>query len=313
MTNQSPKIDKLEQFSLSSALEALPDGILLLDDMGEVLYVNRKFTDITGYQYEKFIGLSHLQVISLLLDNSDLDYSVVWGIFQQALNGIPYTAIRTYRHRDGYSVPVEIFEYPVSDTRGHANGAMLVIKDLHTHLILKVVETVNSSLQLNEILENTALAIVEHIGLFSSAIFILDQEENLLQLAVSTVLTKDEVVNVAVPLGQGAPGLIAQSRQPMYVANLQDDPLINEYSRQKLGRRSSIGYPLICKGDVLGVIAFDAETVRFFSEKEKKLFQIISNQVAIAIYNANLFSKLEQLSITDGLTGLYNHRYFQES
>lgn len=67
-------------------------------------------------------------------------------------------------------VPVEIFEYPVSDTRGHANGAMLVIKDLHTHLILKVVETVNSSLQLNEILENTALAIVEHIGLFSSAI-----------------------------------------------------------------------------------------------------------------------------------------------
>ncbi|MFZ3371926.1 MAG: diguanylate cyclase [Desulfitobacteriaceae bacterium] len=313
MTNQLPElIEKLDQFSLSSVLEALPDGILLLDEMGQVLYVNRKFTDITGYQYQEFIGLSHFQVVSLLLVKSDLEYSVIWSLFQQALNGVPFTAQRTYYHREGYSVPIELFEDPVLDKSGRPSGVMLVIKDLHAHLILKVAETVNSSLKLKEILKNTVQAIVQHVGLFSSAIFILDQKENLLRLTASTILTEDELKNVIFPIGIGAPGLIAQNRQPMYVTNLEEDPLINAYSRPKLGRRSSIGFPLICKGDVVGVIAFDAETIREFSEKEKNLFQVIANQVAIALYNANLFAELEQLSITDGLTGLYNHRYFQE-
>jgi len=313
MTNQVPElIEKLNQFSLSSALEALPDGILLLDEIGQVVYVNPKFTDITGYHYEEFIGLSHLQVVGLLLAKSDLDYSVFWDIFQQVLSGVPFTAKRTFYHRKGYSVPIELFGYPVLNKNGHYSGAMLVIKDLHSHLILKVVETINSSLKLEEILENTALAIVQHVGLFSSAIFILDKSENLLRLTASTTLTRRELGNVVFPVGQGAPGLIAQNRQPMYIANLQEDPLVNEYSRLKLGRRSSFAFPMICKDEVLGVIAFDAETIREFSEKEKKLFEVIASQVALAIYNANLFAELEQLSITDGLTGLYNHRYFKE-
>jgi len=313
MTNQAPDlIEKINQLCLSSALEALPDGILLLDETGQVLYVNPKFTDITGYHYQEFIGLSHLQVVSLLLAKSDFDYSVFWNVFQQVLMGVPFTAKRTFYHREGYSVPIELFEYPVLNNSGHPSGVMLVIKDLHSNLILKIVETVNSSLNLEEILLNTALAIVQHVGLFSSAIFILDKSENLLRLTASTTLTKDELVKVVFPVGQGAPGLIAQNRQPMYVANLQEDPLVNEYSRLKLGPRSSMAYPMICKGDVLGVIAFDAETIRKYSEKEKKLFEVISSQVALAIYNANLFAELELLSITDGLTGLYNHRYFQE-
>ena len=59
------------------------------------------------------------------------------------------------------------------------------------------------------------------------------------------------------------------------------------------------------------MIAFDADIVRDFSDKEFILFKKISNMVAMAVYNAKLFSRLEQLSITDGLTELYNHRHFQ--
>ena len=33
---------------------------------------------------------------------------------------------------------------------------------------------------------------------------------------------------------------------------------------------------------------------------------------AIAIQNARLYASLEHLAITDGLTGLYNHRYFYD-
>ncbi len=72
------------------------------------------------------------------------------------------------------------------------------------------------------------------------------------------------------------------------------------------------GFPLLYKNELLGVIAFDADMVRDFSDKEFILFKKISNMVAMAIYNAQLFSRLEQISITDGLTELYNHRHFQD-
>ena len=56
-----------------------------------------------------------------------------------------------------------------------------------------------------------------------------------------------------------------------------------------------MGHRWICKGDVLGVIAFDAETIRYFSEREKKLFQVISSQIALA----GLSMKLNVLDVIE--------------
>ncbi len=42
------------------------------------------------------------------------------------------------------------------------------------------------------------------------------------------------------------------------------------------------------------------------------IIDTLINQVAISLYNSVLFNTLEKLAITDGLTGLHNHRHFQE-
>jgi diguanylate cyclase (GGDEF)-like protein len=39
---------------------------------------------------------------------------------------------------------------------------------------------------------------------------------------------------------------------------------------------------------------------------------ILADQLAKAIENSRLFEKVERLSVTDSLTGLFNHRYFYE-
>jgi diguanylate cyclase (GGDEF)-like protein len=45
---------------------------------------------------------------------------------------------------------------------------------------------------------------------------------------------------------------------------------------------------------------------------ELELLQILAGQAAAALANAALYRTLERQAITDGLTGLYNHRYFYE-
>jgi len=43
-----------------------------------------------------------------------------------------------------------------------------------------------------------------------------------------------------------------------------------------------------------------------------RLLTIISDLAAIAIENAKLYHRIEEMAIRDGLTGLYCRRYFKE-
>jgi two-component system, cell cycle response regulator len=71
--------------------------------------------------------------------------------------------------------------------------------------------------------------------------------------------------------------------------------------------------PMQVQGEAMGAVLFAAERNRFFSRNERKMLEVVTNQAAISIKNARMVSVLERLATTDGLTGLTNHRTFQET
>jgi GGDEF domain-containing protein len=70
--------------------------------------------------------------------------------------------------------------------------------------------------------------------------------------------------------------------------------------------------PLVVKARAEGYVAVRTAKLREFAENETEVVQIIANQAAVALENAGLYGRIERLAITDGLTGLYNHRHFYE-
>ncbi|MFZ5901957.1 MAG: histidine kinase N-terminal 7TM domain-containing protein [Chloroflexota bacterium] len=76
--------------------------------------------------------------------------------------------------------------------------------------------------------------------------------------------------------------------------------------------RSWLGVPLIVHNQIIGLLAIDSREVNHFSQDDIQLASTFASQVAVAIENARLFDEVQQLAITDGLTGLYNRRYFME-
>jgi diguanylate cyclase (GGDEF)-like protein len=62
---------------------------------------------------------------------------------------------------------------------------------------------------------------------------------------------------------------------------------------------------------LLGMISV-ARSDRPFSEPERALFQYLSNQAAVSIENVELHETVQRQAMTDDLTGLFNHRRFQE-
>ncbi|HKH16778.1 MAG TPA: diguanylate cyclase [Solirubrobacteraceae bacterium] len=62
---------------------------------------------------------------------------------------------------------------------------------------------------------------------------------------------------------------------------------------------------------VLGVISI-ARPGRPFSQRQRELFEYLTNQAAISIENVDLHETIQRQAVTDELTGLFNHRRFQE-
>jgi diguanylate cyclase (GGDEF)-like protein len=73
---------------------------------------------------------------------------------------------------------------------------------------------------------------------------------------------------------------------------------------------SMITMPIISKGRVLGLLVFvTAKNERALTEEKKSLLETFSDYIAIAVENALSHRKVQDLTITDDLTKLYNSRY----
>jgi diguanylate cyclase (GGDEF)-like protein len=69
--------------------------------------------------------------------------------------------------------------------------------------------------------------------------------------------------------------------------------------------------PLRIGGSLTGVLKLDRSDPPF-DEEEGEVAFIFASQAALALEHARLYSDTKERATTDGLTGLYNHRYFQE-
>jgi diguanylate cyclase (GGDEF)-like protein len=82
----------------------------------------------------------------------------------------------------------------------------------------------------------------------------------------------------------------------------------------ELGEHFALSHPL--RGQeagsrILGMLTV-ARAGQRFSEPERELFAYLSNQAGVSIENVDLHETVRRQAVTDELTGLFNHRRFQE-
>jgi len=97
------------------------------------------------------------------------------------------------------------------------------------------------------------------------------------------------------------------------------DPLVGEAMASRApmlgdidGGPSRLVVPLFLKDAPEGYLDIAGEQGRAFDVGEIELVQILGNQAAVAVENARLYREIERRAVTDGLTGLNNHRHFYD-
>jgi signal transduction histidine kinase len=155
---------------------------------------------------------------------------------------------------------------------------------------------VNSSLDNDTIMNNSLTRLAQLIGVEHGSIMLLDRETD--QLINSAVLGRHgNVGSVRFPLGKGIVGKVAQNRKPLNVPDVTTDPNWepppeDDASAKRSG--SMIAVPLIAHHELLGVLVLSHEQTGYFRDEHLRLLTAAANQIAIGIYNAQMYQQVEQ-------------------
>jgi diguanylate cyclase (GGDEF)-like protein len=87
-----------------------------------------------------------------------------------------------------------------------------------------------------------------------------------------------------------------------------------EAAEIQIGGASALAAPLSATegGDRVLAIVSVARGDRSFSHPERELFSYLTSQAAVSVENVDLHETVQRQAVTDELTGLFNHRRFQE-
>jgi len=81
----------------------------------------------------------------------------------------------------------------------------------------------------------------------------------------------------------------------------------------RLAMPGTLEVPISYRNTVIGVLVIeDDRNSRNWEDEELLMVKTVSDQLSVAISHARLFRQVQTQAMTDALTGLYNHGYFQE-
>jgi diguanylate cyclase (GGDEF)-like protein len=75
--------------------------------------------------------------------------------------------------------------------------------------------------------------------------------------------------------------------------------------------QSRISIPMISYGQPLGLLVLSSSEPNFFAHTETQPLESVADIFSSAIQNANYVHRVKQLAYLDGLTGIFNRRYFE--
>jgi diguanylate cyclase (GGDEF)-like protein len=178
-----------------------------------------------------------------------------------------------------------------------------------------VAKALTSSLDLDSILQTTMEKMAEYFRPDTWSLLMVDEKQDELYFAIAVGDAADSLKNVRVKMGEGIAGWVAKHGEAVFSDDVDRDPRfckrIDEATHWET--RSVIAVPLRSRLRVLGVIQLVNVDRSQFNEQEVFFLQALCDYAAIAIENARWVEKIQELTITDDCTGLFNARHLYKT
>ena len=158
----------------------------------------------------------------------------------------------------------------------------------HLELLRNAARQLNSTLDLDSLLEQIVTDVAEAFGCSRSAVLLIDEDTNELELVAVRGWTKNvHPKGFRFAIGHdGLVGRTAATGKTSYVPDVRRDPgyIVSEEST-----RSELDIPLNVRGKVIGVFNAQHPDVDAFPEAKRSMLEALADHMATAIENARLY------------------------
>jgi diguanylate cyclase (GGDEF)-like protein len=174
----------------------------------------------------------------------------------------------------------------------------------------QLAQSLNSTFDLDTILRT----ILEHMERLLEAelwtLLMVDDEQQDLYYALAASGEESALRDLRVKFGEGVAGWVVQHGETLIVPEATTDPrAVEEYAGNRQTVRSVIALPLRGRKATHGVIEIFNIRPEQMTDYAITFLHILADHAAIAIENARDVARIQQLTITDDTTGLYNVRH----
>jgi diguanylate cyclase (GGDEF)-like protein len=177
----------------------------------------------------------------------------------------------------------------------------------------KLARSLTSSFDLDTILRT----ILEHMERIIDAelwtLLMLDESSHELYYALAAGGEQESLRDLRVKVGEGVAGWVVEHGETLIVPESDYDPrLLSEPTLPPKKVRSVIALPLRGRKATYGAIEILNPRTDQMTDYTIAFLHILADHAAIAIENAHDVARIQQLTITDDTTGLYNVRHLYD-
>jgi diguanylate cyclase (GGDEF)-like protein len=183
-------------------------------------------------------------------------------------------------------------------------------------MLNEIGKALTSSLDIGEVMHLILAKVSSLLKPRNWSVLLKDQVTGELSFKAAVGPGSEKLAALRIKPGEGIAGWVAQQNKPLLVEDVTKDArFAARFDEASLFHTKSIlAVPLTIKGVVLGVIELvNGEGDGSFSREDLRIILTVAEFSAIAIENAQNFQKVQELTILDDHTGLFNSRHLRRT
>jgi len=163
--------------------------------------------------------------------------------------------------------------------------------------ILRSATLINSSLDIEEILDRAMKWAEEFMNAEASSVYQLDEKNRELSVRLARGEKKDHIKRITLKVGESIAGYVVQTGKPMVIQDVSKEERFSDKFDKITGfaTRSVLCVPLMLRNAPVGAIeVINKKSGELFNRADLELLYTVAQHVAVAMENANLYKRLEE-------------------
>ncbi len=167
---------------------------------------------------------------------------------------------------------------------------------LKIEALLKTISRIHSSLNIEDVLENSLKEIIKLVKAEAGSLWEVDREKGELFFRALMGKAAPRIKNKKLKLGEGFAGTVALTKKPLIIKDVKNDKRWKaDFDRESFFTTYNLfSFPLLSKGEAIGVIQL-LNKKKGFEKEDFELMSLISGPISIALENAKLYSKIKKI------------------